>query len=98
MIEEREEIASQLQNVRLEIVTAQKDIDALNSEILFAENSSNNFGERQRELNAQIEDYKNKNALIQKKDADDLDFSSVFYFNIVMAFKCMTMRFYLSRE
>lgn len=34
MIEEREEIASQLQNVRLEIVTAQKDIDALNSEIL----------------------------------------------------------------
>lgn len=60
MIEEREEIASQLQNVRLEIVTAQKDIDALNSEILFAENSSNNFGEKQRELNAQIEDYKNK--------------------------------------
>ncbi len=49
MIEEREEIASQLQNVRLEIVTAQKDIDALNSEILFAENSSNNFGEKQRE-------------------------------------------------
>lgn len=34
MIEEREEIASQLQNVRLEIVTAQKDIDALNSEII----------------------------------------------------------------
>lgn len=66
MIEEREEIASQLQNVRLEIVTAQKDIDSLNSEIIFAENSSNNFGEKQRELNAQIEDYKNKNALIQK--------------------------------
>ena len=72
MIEEREEIASQLQNVRLEIVTAQKDIDALNSEILFAENSSNNFGEKQRELNAQIEDYKNKNALIQK-NIDELE-------------------------
>ena len=72
MIEEREEIASQLQNVRLEIVTAQKDIDALNSEITFAENSSNNFGEKQRELNAQIEDYKNKNALIQK-NIDELE-------------------------
>ena len=67
MIEEREEIASQLQNVRLEIVTAQKDIDALNSEILFAENSSNNFGEKQRELNAQIEDYKNKKCFDSEK-------------------------------
>ena len=68
MIEEREEIASQLQNVRLEIVTAQKDIDALNSEIIFAENSSNNFGEKQRELNAQIEDYKIVKKILTKKE------------------------------
>lgn len=26
------------------------------------------------------------NALIQKKDADDIDFSSVFYFNIIICF------------
>ena len=26
------------------------------------------------------------NALIQKKDADDLDFSSVFYFNLIWCF------------
>ncbi len=69
MIEQREEIADKLQNVRLEIVTAQKDIDALNSEILFAENSSNNFDERQKELNNQIEDYKTKNAEIQSRIA-----------------------------
>ena len=28
------------------------------------------------------------NALIQKKDADDLDFSSVFWFNIVYRLQC----------
>ena len=69
LIEQREDIAAQLQNIRLEIVTAQKDIDALNSEILFAENSSNNFDERQKELNAQIENYNNKNAEIQDRIA-----------------------------
>lgn len=33
------------------------------------------------------------NALIQKKDADDLDFSSVFYFNIVWCFMLYGMLF-----
>lgn len=33
------------------------------------------------------------NALIQKKDADDLDFSSVFYFNLVMGFGLYAVMF-----
>ena len=34
------------------------------------------------------------NALIQKKDADDLDFSSVFYFNIVMCLALYALLFF----
>lgn len=33
------------------------------------------------------------NALIQKKDADDLDFSSVFYFNIIICISLYTLLF-----
>ena len=36
------------------------------------------------------------NALIQKKDADDLDFSSVFYFNIVMCSVLYLIMFFLA--
>ena len=36
------------------------------------------------------------NALIQKKDADDLDFSSVFYFNIVMCSGLYLVMFFAS--
>lgn len=36
------------------------------------------------------------NALIQKKDADDLDFSSVFYFNIIMCCVLYTVVFFAS--
>ena len=60
LIEQREEIASMLQSVRFEIVNAQKDIDVLNSEILFAENSSSNNKERKNQLLAQIEGYESK--------------------------------------
>ena len=60
LIEQREEIASMLQSVRFEIVNAQKDIDVLNSEILFAENSSSNNKERKNQLLSQIEGYKSK--------------------------------------
>lgn len=34
------------------------------------------------------------NALIQKKDADDLDFSSVFYFNVVVCFALYAVMFF----
>lgn len=69
----REELSSLLQNIRLEIVTAQKDIDALNSEIVYARNTGTNNDERKSELfnqihsvesvineiNGRIESYKN---------------------------------------
>lgn len=35
------------------------------------------------------------NALIQKKDADDIDFSSVFYFNIVWCLALYSLLFVL---
>ena len=69
----REELSSLLQNIRLEIVTAQKDIDVLNSEIVYARNTGTNNDERKSELfnqihsvesvineiNGRIESYKN---------------------------------------
>ena len=52
----REELTSVLQNIRLEIVTSQKDIDALNSEIVFAKNTGSDNEERKAALNEQIKD------------------------------------------
>lgn len=50
----REGLSSLLQNIRLEIVTAQKDIDVLNSEIVYARNTGTNNDERKSELFNQI--------------------------------------------
>ena len=55
LTEQREKLSAQLQNIRLEIVRAQKDIDALNSEIVFAKNTGADNLEKQAELNSQIE-------------------------------------------
>ena len=38
-----------------------------------------------------------KEALIQKKDADDLDFSSVFYFNVALCLSLYALMFLLAR-
>ncbi len=54
LTQKREELTSVLQNIRLEIVTAQKDIDALNAEIVNAKNSGTDNTERKRELLSQI--------------------------------------------
>lgn len=54
---QREELIERLQNIRLEIVTAQKDIDALNAEIAFAKSSGSDIDERRAELNSQIEGF-----------------------------------------
>ena len=51
----REEISLQLQNLRLEIVSSQKDIDALNSDIVFAKSTGNENLERKAELNQEVE-------------------------------------------
>lgn len=59
LTKKREELTTLLQNIRLEIVTAQKDIDALNSEIVFAQNTGSDHEEKKAELLRQIEGIKN---------------------------------------
>ncbi len=58
LTKKREEFTAILQNIRLEIVTAQKDIDALNSEIVFAKNSGTDNEEKKNILNNQIAEIK----------------------------------------
>ncbi len=55
LTQKREEISANLQSIRLEIVTSQKDIDALNTEIVFAKSSGLDQDKRTAELNEQIE-------------------------------------------
>ncbi|WP_293971692.1 chromosome segregation protein SMC [uncultured Ruminococcus sp.] len=59
LTQKREELTTLLQNIRLEIVTAQKDIDALNSEIVFAQNTGSEHEEKKAELLKQIESINN---------------------------------------
>ncbi len=56
LTQKREELTVKLQNIRLEIVTAQKDIDALNAEIVFARNTGSGNDKRKVMMFAQIED------------------------------------------
>ncbi len=58
LTQKREELTVKLQNIRLEIVTAQKDIDALNAEIVFARNTGSGNDKRKAMMFAQIEDVK----------------------------------------
>ena len=74
LTKKREEISSQLQNLRLEIVSSQKDIDALNSDIVFAKSTGNENLERKAELNQEIERIKSvileKTELINSTNAE----------------------------
>ena len=77
LTKKREELTSLLQNIRLEIVTAQKDIDALNSEIVFAKNSGTDNEEKKILLNKQISEIeviidttKTNISLLEKEIAD----------------------------
>ena len=54
LTQKREQLSDTMQNIRLEIVRAQKDIDALNSEIVFAKNTGSDNEDKKAELNAQI--------------------------------------------
>ena len=56
LTQKREELTVKLQNIRLEIVTAQKDIDALNAEIVFARNTGSGNDKRKAMMFSQIED------------------------------------------
>ncbi len=74
LTKKREEISLQLQNLRLEIVSSQKDIDALNSDIAFAKSTGNENLERKAELNLEIERIKSvileKTELINSTNAE----------------------------
>ena len=54
LTQQREELSTVLQNIRLEIVASQKDIDALNSEIVYAKSSGTDNSARRAELEARI--------------------------------------------
>lgn len=56
LTEKRESLSMLLQNIRLEIVSSQKDVDALNSEIVFAQTSGSDNEERKTSLKLQIEE------------------------------------------
>ena len=74
LTKKREEISLQLQNLRLEIVSSQKDIDALNSDIVFAKSKGNENLERKAELNQEIDRIKSvileKTELINSTNAE----------------------------
>ena len=74
LTKKREEISLLLQNLRLEIVSSQKDIDALNSDIVFAKSTGNENLERKAELNQEIERIKSvileKTELINSTNAE----------------------------
>ena len=63
LTQKRERLSDTLQNIRLEIVRSQKDIDALNSEIVFAKNSGSDNEEKKSQLNSQIDGF---NAAIEQ--------------------------------
>ncbi len=54
--EKREELSVRLQEIRLEIVTLNKDIESLNAEITNSKNMGDNQEERKAELKSQIEE------------------------------------------
>ena len=60
LTDKRENLSLQMQNIKLEIVTAEKDIESLNAEIAYALSSEKNRDLRKSELLTQIEMYNNK--------------------------------------
>ncbi len=54
--EKREELSAKLQEIRLDIVTLQKDIENLNTDVLSSKNMGDNQEERKAELKKQIEE------------------------------------------
>ncbi|MEE0266294.1 MAG: chromosome segregation protein SMC, partial [Acutalibacteraceae bacterium] len=62
--QKREELADKLQNIRLEIVTAQKDIENINAEIKLALTNENTRNIRKEALKREIADYTSRNEAI----------------------------------
>lgn len=66
LAKKRDEFSVMLQNVRLEIVRYQKDIDALNAEIVYAKNSGSDAEQLAESLKQQIET--NNNSILEFKN------------------------------
>lgn len=58
LTQKREQLSDTMQNIRLEIVRAQKDIDALNSEIVYAKNTGSDNEDKKAQLKLQSEEFK----------------------------------------
>ncbi len=58
LTEEREAMSEQLQNIKLEILTFEKDIESLESEIQFALSTDESRDQRKAELRIEIENYR----------------------------------------
>lgn len=67
LTQQREELSTRLQNIKLEMVTAQKDVDALNSEINFARSNSVSKDTRKTEIRNLIDTYNEENNKIEQK-------------------------------
>ncbi|MGN1132570.1 MAG: chromosome segregation protein SMC, partial [Ruminococcus sp.] len=65
--EQREELSDKLQNIRLEIVTYEKDCEALQSEILISQSSNSGQSMRKADLNRQIDSVNANIEIIKKK-------------------------------
>lgn len=63
----RDKLYSDLQDIRLKIVTGEKDIENLKSEILFARSSTQNQDIRKKELDLQIAEIEKKNELTNER-------------------------------
>ncbi|MBQ1991828.1 MAG: chromosome segregation protein SMC, partial [Clostridia bacterium] len=61
---QREKLANELQNIRLQIVTAEKDIENINAEIKLALTSENTRKIKSEALNREIDDYNSRNEAI----------------------------------
>ena len=65
--EQREELSEKLQNIRLEIVTYEKDCEALQSEIIISESNNSGQNMRKADLKRQIESVNANIEIIKKK-------------------------------
>ena len=70
LTQRREELSTSLQDIRLQIVTKQKDIETLRTEIQLAKATGSNQDQRVQELNAEIEVIVASNTRLEKKIED----------------------------
>ena len=70
LTQRREELSDQLSEIRLEIVAAQKDIETLNAEIVFAQNTGSDNAQRREELKSRIEE--SEQAIVSARESIEI--------------------------